>query len=138
MAAAGAEPWSLLNPSSMTSQRTRVLFVLPSLYGGGAERGLPCLAAWVWLMGALGWHILRVRRRLGRGPHARVADAAFAGWLAFVVEGCFEYNFGTSSVLMVFLFLVSTPFVAERFERPPKSHAAAVGEVGGLNNLWLP
>jgi O-antigen ligase len=83
----------------------------------GAERGLPCLAAWLWLMGALGWHFLRIRRRLPASAHARwIADAALAGWIAFLVEGFFEFNFGTSPVLMVFLLLVSTPFVVENLE----------------------
>jgi len=78
----------------------------------GAERGLPCLAAWVWLMTALGWHFCKLRRKLAGGRW--VADAALAAWLAFVVEGLFEFNFGTSPVLMVFLFLMAAPFVAER------------------------
>ena len=81
----------------------------------GAERGVPALAAWVWLMGALGWHFWRMRRQLSSmGRQAWIADAALAGWLALLVEGCFEFNFGTSPVLMVFLFVVSTPFVVER------------------------
>ena len=82
-----------------------------------AERGLPCLAAWVWLMAAFGWHALRVRAELIRSPFASrqlwLVDAAFACLLAFVAEGCFEFNFGTSPVLMVFLFVASTPFVVE-------------------------
>jgi len=82
-----------------------------------AERGLPCLGAWLWFMGALGWQFVRIRRRLISATAPWVADAAFACWLAFAVEGFFEYNFGTSPVLMLFLFVVSTPFVAERFER---------------------
>jgi O-antigen ligase len=77
----------------------------------GAERGLPVLAAWVWFMGALGWHFWRMRRRLARGRW--MAEAALAGWLAMLVEGCFEFNFGTSPVLMLFLFVVCTPFVVE-------------------------
>lgn len=87
----------------------------------GAERGLPVLAAWVWFMGALGWHFWRMRRRLACGRW--MAEAALAGWLAMLVEGCFEFNFGTSPVLMLFLFVVSTPFVAER------SHVPAGSEV---------
>jgi O-antigen ligase len=79
-----------------------------------AERGLPCLAAWLWFMLALGWNFLRIRGRLSSGRW--VADAAFAAWLAFLAEGFFEYNFGTSPVLMVFLFVMSTPFVAEHLE----------------------
>jgi O-antigen ligase len=86
-----------------------------------AERGLPCLAAWVWLMAAFGWHALRIRRELIRGPfamhHVWLVDAAFACLLAFVAEGCFEFNFGTSPVLMVFLFIASTPFVVEMQSR---------------------
>ncbi len=72
-----------------------------------AERGLPALAAWLWFMGALTWHIWRVRREAGW-----VAEAAMAAWLAMVVEGFFEFNFGSSPVLMLFLFLVSTPTAA--------------------------
>jgi len=75
-----------------------------------AERGLPCLAAWLWLMAALGWHIWKMRRKLG--PERWVADAALAALLAFLVEGCFEFNFGTSPVLMALLFLTALPFTA--------------------------
>ena len=81
----------------------------------GAERGLPCLAAWVWLMAVLGWHIWRARRRIR--AQRWVADGAFAAWLAILAEGCFEFNFGTSPVLMVFLFATAAPFVAGRIER---------------------
>jgi len=89
-----------------------------------AERGLPCLIAWLWFMLALGWHILRIRRRLSSGRW--IADAAFAAWLAFVTEGFFEFNFGTTPVLMVFLFVMSTPFVAEYLERRAQEPSAAL------------
>lgn len=80
-----------------------------------AERGLPCLAAWVWMMAALAWQFVTIRRRLARERRSTwIADAAIAAWLAFVVEGCFEYNFGASPVLMLFLFASSTPFVLEK------------------------
>jgi O-antigen ligase len=91
-----------------------------------AERGLPCLAAWLWLMGALGWNFIRIRRRIQTLPRARwIADAGLAGWIAFLVEGFFEFNFGTSPVLMVFLFLVSTPFVVENLESSKQAHKTA-------------
>jgi putative inorganic carbon (HCO3(-)) transporter len=80
----------------------------------GAERGLPVLAAWVWMMFGLGWHFWRLRRKLR--AQCWVADAAFAGWLALMVEGCFEFNFGTSPVLMLFLFIAAVPTAAERLE----------------------
>ncbi len=81
----------------------------------GAERGLPCLAVWAWLMLALGLSFWRFRGRpacAGRlGRMAWVADASLASWLAFLIEGGFEYNFGASPVLMVFLFVTAMPFV---------------------------
>ena len=90
----------------------------------GAERGLPCLAAWVWLMAALGWSIWKVRRQLS--AQRWIADGALAAWLAILAEGCFEFNFGTSPVLMALLFVTATPFVAGRArvwgeEREPDS-----------------
>jgi O-antigen ligase len=94
-----------------------------------AERGLPCLAAWLWFMLALGWNTLRIRRKLSSGRW--VADAAFAAWLAFLAEGFFEFNFGTSPVLMAFLFVMSTPFVAEHLESRTKGLSEiALGEEG--------
>ncbi len=87
-----------------------------------AERGLPVLAAWVWFMAALGWHTVQIRRRLSRLRW--IADAALSGWLALLVEGCFEFNFGTSPVLMLFLFVVTTPYVAERIEPALQAEAA--------------
>lgn len=83
-----------------------------------AERGLPCLAAWLWFMGALAWQILAIRRRLKReGRPAWIAEASLAAWLAFVVEGVFEFNFGSSPVLMVFLFVISVPYGVDGLER---------------------
>lgn len=78
----------------------------------GAERGLPCLASWVWLMAALGWYTWKLRGQLS--TQSWIADASLAAWLALLAEGCFEFNFGTSPVLMVFLFVISTPFIAGR------------------------
>jgi len=80
-----------------------------------AERGLPCLAAWVWFMTALVWYSWRIARQ-GLEP-GWIADGVVAGWLAFVAEGFFEFNFGTSPVLMLFLFVVSTPFIVERIAK---------------------
>jgi hypothetical protein len=67
-------------------------------------------------MAALIWQMVKVRRRCRAGRW--LIDGAIAGWLAFVVEGFFEFNFGTSPVLMVFLFVVSTPFVVEQLDAP--------------------
>jgi O-antigen ligase len=97
----------------------------------GAERGMPCLAAWVWLMAALGWSTWKLRRDTPwRAPTSQrwIADASLAAWLAFLAEGCFEFNFGTSPVLMVFLFVTSTPFIAARCQASDaESQAPGIG-----------
>ncbi len=81
-----------------------------------AERGLPCLAAWIWLVLALLWHCVKIRRRT---PLLRwVADGAIAAWIAMIVEGTFEFSFGSSLVLMLFLFVIAAPFIAEGIKAP--------------------
>ena len=80
-----------------------------------AERGIPCLLAWLWMMMALGTHDLRLCKKLGRLRW--VAEASFAAWIALLVEGLFEFNFGSTPVLAVYLFLAAAPFAAERIER---------------------
>ncbi len=79
-----------------------------------AERGLPTLAAWIGFMLTIVWHFWRLRPQLSQTRW--IADAAIATWLAIMVQGCFDYNFGIFSVLTLFLFLVSTPFVAQEIE----------------------
>ena len=119
-------PWLGVGPNNI--EREYVLYLPPgrppeigyhshfhnNFFQFGAERGLPCLAAWVWLMAALGWHIVKARRRLREWRW--LAEGSLAAWLALLAEGCFEFNFGTSPVLMVFLFLTAVPFVAKRLE----------------------
>ncbi|MGH9454004.1 MAG: O-antigen ligase family protein, partial [Terriglobia bacterium] len=79
-----------------------------------AERGIPCLVAWLWMMIVLGVYDLRLYRKLG--PMRWIAQASFAAWIALLVEGFFEFNFGSTPVLMVYLFLAAAPFAAERIE----------------------
>ena len=121
-----AHPWLGVGPNNV--ERQYVLYLPPghvpelgyhahfhsNFFQFGAERGLPVLGAWLWLMVALAISIWRIRSRLTR--HRWVADAALAGWLAFVIEGFFEFNFGTSPVLMLFLFVMAVPFAALRIE----------------------
>jgi O-antigen ligase len=85
----------------------------------GAERGLPCLVAWIWLMVALSWHCWRIRRKVL--DFRWIIDGAMAALMAMVVEGAFEYSFGASPVLMLFLFIVATPFIVERREDPSRN-----------------
>jgi O-antigen ligase len=88
-----------------------------------AERGLPALAAWIWLLGALAVGLIR---RL-KGSEARfLAATALASIIAMLTAGQFEYNFGDSEFLMLFLVLMTLPYAATAGARPPaSSHAGA-------------
>ena len=85
-----------------------------------AERGLPALAVWLAFIGLLAMGVFRIFR----GGRDRVlAAGALAAIAAMLAAGMFEYNFGDSEFLMLFLVIVTLPFAAER----PDPHAAAAG-----------
>ena len=75
-----------------------------------AERGLPALAIWIWFMVTL----IRdfVKNRMKTDPS--LAYGALAVTVAMIAAGMFEYNFGDSEVLMLFLVLVTLPYAASR------------------------
>jgi O-antigen ligase len=74
-----------------------------------AERGLPALAIWLWFIGAL---IAGLVRRL-KIPESRfLAAAALSCIIAMLAAGQFEYNFGDSEFLMLFLVLMTLPYAA--------------------------
>ena len=81
-----------------------------------AERGLPALAVWLWFVVALSLGLFRLFRQ----GHGRVLPAtAFAAVVAMLAAGMFEYNFGDSEFLMLFLVLVTLPFAALRTDGAP-------------------
>ena len=63
-----------------------------------AERGLPCLAWWLWWVAAAMGDAYREWRR--GGSRSWTAGGAFAFLAAFMAAGLFEYNFGDSEILM--------------------------------------
>jgi putative inorganic carbon (HCO3(-)) transporter len=74
-----------------------------------AERGLPALTIWLWLIATL---IAGLVPRL-KIPESRfLAAAALACIIAMLAAGQFEYNFGDSEFLMLFLVFMTLPFVA--------------------------
>ena len=76
-----------------------------------AERGLPALAIWLWFVIALlAAHVRLFRKQADQVP----AAAALAAVAAMLAAGLFEYNFGDSEFLMLFLVLVTLPFAAAR------------------------
>jgi O-antigen ligase len=78
-----------------------------------AERGVPCLAWWLWLVAAIlgdAWREVR-RGAFGAGWGAA---AAFALLGAVLVAGLFEYNFGDSEILMFLVLVSSLPYALRR------------------------
>ena len=98
-----------------------------------AERGLPALAVWLWFIvvaarrpGAAvpaGRHRVPGRRR--RSPP----------WSPMLAAGLFEYNFGDSEFLMLFLLLVTLPFAAARAASADAPHDAAAARRRGARAI---
>jgi len=90
-----------------------------------AERGLPALAVWLWFVGALTVSLFRLFRRNGSRPGTSrvLSAAALGGVAAMLAAGLFEYNFGDSEFLMLFLVLITLPFAARRTDDAAPSRA---------------
>jgi O-antigen ligase len=80
-----------------------------------AERGIPALAVFIWFVISLGRSLLNMFRA---GRHHVLAATAFASLVAMLAAGMFEYNFGDSEFLMLFLVLITLPFAALRADSP--------------------
>jgi O-antigen ligase len=77
-----------------------------------AERGLPALAVWLWFVVVLVRDLVRQRRAAPAG--AFLPSAGLAIVAAMLAAGLFEYNFGDSEFLMLFLLLATLPYAATR------------------------
>jgi len=79
-----------------------------------AERGIPGLLLWLWFMLGLAWDAWRLSVRSRRDPASgealMAATAALGCWVALMVSGFFEYNFGDSEILALFLFVMAAPY----------------------------
>lgn len=77
----------------------------------GAERGVPALLALIAFFGLIALDLVRGARR----EESRwISVSGLAVLTAFLTAGLFEYNFGDSEVLMLFMFLVSIPYGVRR------------------------
>jgi O-antigen ligase len=75
-----------------------------------AERGLPALALWLWFLVAL----IRDLWTRFRSGQRELAATALATIVALLTAGLFEYNFGDSEILMLFLTIVTLPAADSR------------------------
>ena len=83
-----------------------------------AERGLPALALWIWFLTAVVLGASALFRAASRDGTTRfLAAAALAAVVSMLGAGMFEYNFGDSEFLMMFLVLVTLPFAISRRSR---------------------
>ena len=73
-----------------------------------AERGIPALLVWLWFIATLVRDFFRQRRAL----YPSLSNAGLAVIGAMLAAGLFEYNFGDSEFLMLFLVLVTLPYAA--------------------------
>jgi len=95
-----------------------------------AERGVPALTVWLGFIVVVVRALFRLFRRAPApatathqsrvgatrfsGSERVLAAAALASVAAMLAAGLFEYNFGDSEFLMLFLVLVTLPFAAAR------------------------
>ena len=78
-----------------------------------AERGLPTLLIFLWLIAKILWDFARALRRKLASAEARfVLHGAIAVIIAILAEGFAEYNLGDSEVLTMFLAVVAFGYVA--------------------------
>jgi len=80
-----------------------------------AERGIPCALFWLWLVVRLACdHFEGFKRSKGNSQRTSLYAIGFASVVVLFLAGLFEFNFGDSEVLMVFLFLVSAPYILQQ------------------------
>jgi O-antigen ligase len=76
-----------------------------------AERGLPALIIWLVFIGYVARDLFK---RLSQSRHPSLAAAGLAAIAAMLSAGLFEYNFGDSEFLMLFLVLITLPYASDR------------------------
>jgi putative inorganic carbon (HCO3(-)) transporter len=84
-----------------------------------AERGIPALLVWMWFLAILVRDFFRQRR----ATFPSLSNGGLAVIGAMLAAGLFEYNFGDSEFLMLFLVLVTLPYAAAA----PPTHARRAG-----------
>ena len=122
-----AHPWLGIGPEQVKYQSDRWIpksdYPLPVGYYGhlhnlylqyAAERGVPALLIFLWLIAKILWDFARALRQKPT-PEARfILHGSIAAILALLAEGYSEYNLGDSEVLTMFLAVVAFGYLAAR------------------------
>jgi putative inorganic carbon (HCO3(-)) transporter len=122
----GAHPWLGIGPEQVKYQVDRWVpasaLPLPVGYYGhlhniylqyAAERGLPTLLVFLWMVAKILWDFGRALRRKLIDREARfVLHGGIAAILAILAEGFAENNLGDSEVLTLFLAVVAFGYIA--------------------------
>ena len=87
-----------------------------------AERGLLCLAAFLWFIFEIYADLGRMLKTADDGTRWTILSA-IAAVTGFLIAGFFEYNFGDSEVLLLLLFIISLPYGAYERSRSEATHA---------------
>jgi O-antigen ligase len=95
----------------LSSEARRNVHLHSDIIQIAAERGMPALLAW---LAFVGWAFASLVGLLkNRDPAVfPYAAAGTAALVAFFAAGLFEYNFGDSEVVVLFLYLITLPFAA--------------------------
>jgi O-antigen ligase len=93
-----------------------------------AERGLLCLAAFLWFVFELYAGLLGMLKT-AKDEARWITLSAVSALTGFMISGLFSYNFGDSEVLLLLLFIVSLPYgvnnaVLDSGERRVDAHFA--------------
>jgi O-antigen ligase len=94
----------------------------------GAERGIPTLLVFLWLVGQILLDFWRGLRSLPPGPSDRrfLLHGGIAMVVAMLAEGMAEMNFGDSEPLAMFLIVVASGYLAlERDLKEPAGQLLA-------------
>lgn len=85
-----------------------------------AERGIPALLVFIWLVGTILWDMFRTLRRLppGLSDERFMLQAVVAVTIGILVGGLFEFNLGDSEVLMMYVSVVALGYAAIEHSRP--------------------
>lgn len=88
-------------------------------YHYAAERGLPALAALLWMFGRALYDFITARKRLPEGGSRWMLEGAIAAILGIMVAAWGEVNLGDSEPLAMFLSIVACGYVVIAAQKDP-------------------